>query len=160
MILSGNEFYPTPLNAKDMDKQSAADILKQYAQRTTNGRVALLELLMDSPKAFALSEIEKRLSISIDRVTIYRTLHTFEAIGLVIKVVDHNGICLYMANPESHSNLNMHPHLRCKECGKVVCLPCLPKEYLDRLEKYEIDEMYFLMEGTCPECETTKTKVV
>lgn len=140
-----------------MGKQSAADILKQHAQRTTNKRVALLELLMSSPKAFALSEIEKQLTISIDRVTIYRTLHTFEAIGLIIKVVDHKGVCLYMFNLESHSNLNIHPHLRCKECGKIVCLPGLPQEYLDRLEKYEIDEMYFLMEGVCLECQDPKS---
>lgn len=143
-----------------MCKQSAADILKQYAQRATDKRVALLELLMDSTKAFALSEIEKQLSISIDRVTIYRTLHTFETIGLIIKVVDHKGTCLYMFNHKDHSDISAHPHLRCRECERVFCLPCLPNEYLEGLKKYEIDEMYFLMEGTCPECSTTKTKAV
>lgn len=140
-----------------MDKQSAADILKQYAQRNTNKRVALLELLLGSPKAFAFSEIEKQLSISIDRATIYRTLHTFETIGLIIKVVDHKGTCLYMFNHEDHSDNNTHPHLRCRKCERVICLPCLPNDYLEALKKYEIDEIYFLMEGTCPECLTTKT---
>ena len=75
------------MNAKYMCDQSAADILKQSALRTTDKRVALLELLMEGPKAFALKEIEKQLSVSIDRVTIYRTLHTFEEMRLVIKVV-------------------------------------------------------------------------
>ncbi len=139
-----------------MGKQSAAAILKQYSQRTTNGRVALLELLMDSPKAFALSEIEKLLSISIDRVTIYRTINTFEAVGLVTKMVDYRGICLYMFNHKDHSAISTHPHLRCRECERVVCLPCLPNEYLNTLEKYEIEEMYFLMEGVCPECQASK----
>ena len=143
-----------------MAKQSAAEILKQYAQRTTDKRVAVLELLVDSPKAFALSEIEKQLSISIDRVTIYRTLHIFETIGLIIKVVDHKGTSLYMFNHEKHSDTNTHPHLRCRECERVICLPNLPNEYLERLKKYEIDQMYFLMEGTCPECLATKTKAV
>ena len=135
-----------------MDKQSAADILKLHAQRTTEKRLALLELLMDGPKAFAFSEIEKQLSISMDRVTIYRTLQTFEAVGLVTRMVDHKGICLYMFNHKDHGNLSMHPHLRCKECGKVICLPPLPHEYLEELKKYKIDKMYFLMEGICPEC--------
>ncbi|MDN5213225.1 transcriptional repressor [Fulvivirgaceae bacterium BMA12] len=143
-----------------MDKQSAVDLLKQNAQRTTNRRVALLELLMSSPKAFALSEIEKQLSISIDRVTIYRTLYSYVAKGLVIKMVDHKGTCLYMFNHKDHCDISPHPHLRCKECKKVICLPSLPHEYLERLEKYEIDEMYFLMEGTCSECATAKTKTV
>lgn len=140
-----------------MDKPSATELLKQYAQRTTDKRVALLELLMESPKAFALSDIEKKISISIDRVTIYRTLQLFESTGLVSKVIDHKGTCQYMFNFENHNKLSMHPHLRCKECGKVVCLPCLPNEYLDKLDKYEIEEMYFLMEGTCSECLNHKT---
>lgn len=137
-----------------MGKQSATDILNQYAQRTTDNRVALLELLMDCPKAFAFSEIEKQLSISMDRVTIYRTLHTFEAAGLIMKVVDQKGVCLYMFNHKGHRESSMHPHLRCKECGKVVCLPSLPHEYLEELKRFEIDEMYLLMEGICEECAT------
>lgn len=135
-----------------MGKQSAADILKQYAQRTTNNRVALLELLMKSRKAFAFLEIEKQLSILMDRVTIYRTLHTFESVGLVIKVVDHNGTCRYMFNHKDHSSSNIHPHLRCRECGKVVCLPALPREYLENLKDYKIEDMHLLMEGVCREC--------
>ena len=135
-----------------MGKKSASDLLKLHAQRPTDKRVALLELLMERPKAFALSDLEKTISIPIDRVTIYRTLHMFESIGLVTKVVDHKGTCQYMFNCDNHSEFNAHPHLQCKKCGKVVCLPCLPNEYLDRLKKYEIEEMYFLMEGTCTEC--------
>ena len=43
-----------------MSRKSATDILKQHGQRITNGRVVLLELLMKSPNAFALAEIEKQ----------------------------------------------------------------------------------------------------
>jgi Fur family ferric uptake transcriptional regulator len=139
-----------------MSTQSATDLLKQYAQRTTDKRVALLELLMESPKAYALSDIEKKISIEVDRVTIYRTLIMFESIGLVTKVIDHKGTCQYMFNCNNHEKLSAHPHLQCKNCVKIVCLPCLPNDYLSQLEKYEIDEMYFLMEGTCPECTNHK----
>ncbi|MEM6843466.1 MAG: transcriptional repressor [Bacteroidota bacterium] len=141
-----------------MSKKRAIGILKQYGQRITDGRVALLKLLMKKPQAFALTEIEKQLSISIDRVTIYRTLHTFESVGLLQKVIDSKGVGRYMFNQTNHHNIDTHPHLRCNECGKVVCLPCLPKEYLASLEKYEIGEMYFLMEGTCLDCSTTENK--
>ncbi|MEM9674335.1 MAG: Fur family transcriptional regulator [Cyclobacteriaceae bacterium] len=141
-----------------MSKRQAIKILKQHAQRITNGRVALLELLMESPKAFALTDFEKQLPISVDRVTIYRTLHTFESIGLVLKVIDHKGTGLYIFNSTEHHDVSTHPHLRCNECGKLVCLPCLPEEYLAKLEKYEIGDMYFLMEGTCLECSTTEEK--
>ena len=135
-----------------MEAQSAAEVLKIYSQRTTEKRLAILELLMAETKAFALSEIEHQLAINIDRVTIYRTLNTFEAVGLVVKMVDHQGTSLYMFNHKKHGTLSTHPHLRCKECGKITCLPSLPETYLDGLKKYRIDEMYFLMEGVCEDC--------
>lgn len=131
-----------------MDRQLAIDLLKTHAQRTTEKRLALLEFLMDSKRAYALSEIEKELNICVDRVTIYRTLQTFESAGLVTKMVDNQGVCVYMFNHKEHNKLTTHPHLRCKECGTIVCLPSLPKEYLEQLGKYKIEEMYFLMEGT------------
>ena len=135
-----------------MSRQRAEEILKQHAKRATEKQVALLEILMDSSKAFTLSKIEERLTIPIDRVTIYRTLHCYEMMGLVTKMVDHKGICIYMYNHEAHSNSHVHPHLRCKACEKVVCLPCLPSEYMNQLVKHEIKEMYFLMDGICSNC--------
>lgn len=135
-----------------MKEQNAAEILKLHSQRTTEKRLAILELLMSESKAFALSDIESHLSINIDRVTIYRTLNTFEAVDLVTKMVDHQGTGVYMFNHKHHNTLSMHPHLRCKECGKITCLPSLPAEYLETLKKYQIDEMYFLMEGVCEDC--------
>jgi Fur family ferric uptake transcriptional regulator len=139
-----------------MNDQCATDILKKYSQRTTYKRVALLELLMKSPKSYSLSDIEKKISIDIDRVTIYRTLNMFESIGLVTKVVDHKGTCQYMYNCDKHDDKSTHPHLQCKCCGNIVCLPCLPNEYLEKLENYEIEQMYFLLEGTCPDCSSQK----
>lgn len=139
-----------------MSTQNATEILKSYNQRITSQRIALLELLMNSSNAFALPEIEKMISVSIDRVTIYRTLQTFEEIGLVIKMVDCKGTCMYILNLENHQKLSMHPHLHCRECNKIVCLPSLPEEYLEKLGQYQIDEMYFLMQGKCRECAKEK----
>ncbi len=135
-----------------MNRKSAIDILKSQNKRITSKRLAILELFMDNAKPFALSEIERQLSGSMDRATMYRTLHTFEAMDLVIKLIDQQGTCLYMLNHEKHKEQSIHPHLHCSECDKIVCLPCLPDEYMERLKKYDIDEMYFLMQGKCLEC--------
>ena len=140
------------MNAINMNRKSAIAILKSQNKRITSKRLAILELFMDNAKPFALSEIEKQLSGSMDRATMYRTLHTFEAMDLVIKLVDHQGTCLYMLNHEKHKKQNIHPHLHCRECDKIVCLPCLPDEYMEGLKKYNIEEMYFLMQGKCLEC--------
>ena len=143
-----------------MSKRQAIEILKQRAQRITEQRVALLELLMDCSKAFAFTEIEEQLSLAVNRVTIYRTLQTFEDVGLVIKMVNRRGISRYMFNHEAHNNTVTHPHLRCKSCDMVICLPCLPNEYLEQLQKYEIDDLYFLIDGVCPKCLTENAKLI
>ncbi len=135
-----------------MNRKSAIAILKSQNKRVTSKRLAILELFMDNSKPFALSEIEKQLSGAMDRATMYRTLHTFEAMDLVVKLIDHQGTCLYMLNHEKHKKQSIHPHLHCRECDKIVCLPCLPDEYMEGLKKYDIEEMYFLMQGKCLEC--------
>jgi Fur family transcriptional regulator, ferric uptake regulator len=135
-----------------MFEHQAVKILKQQSQRITKSRVALLEFLKDSPCAFTFSEIENQLPISIDRTTIYRILQKYVSTDLVLKMVDSNGICMYMFNPHDHNTHRPHPHLRCKKCGKVCCLPSLPYEYLESLQEYKIDDIYYLMEGICPEC--------
>ena len=144
-----------------MSKQKATKILIKHSQRATDKRVELLALLMEKARAFALSEIERLLTISIDRVTIYRTLHIFETIGLVVRMVDYKGVCLYMFNHETHNHINnIHPHLLCNSCQKVICLPCLPNQYMAKIKKYKIKNMYFLMEGLCPECLSNKSGAI
>ena len=141
-----------------MNEQLATEILNQHGKRATQKRVALLEVLMESTQAFTLSEIDKRIAISIDRVTTYRILHCFELIGLVTKMVDRKGTCMYMYNHEVHRNNEVHPHLHCKSCKKVVCLPSLPKAYMNGLNKHKIDDIYFIMDGVCSDCITVKVE--
>ena len=133
----------------------AKEILKLHEIRASNQRVALLEILMSSHKAFTLSEIEKELTVAIDRVTVYRTLQSYEVSGLVVKMVNRKGICMYMYNHERHNGSFVHPHLHCKSCEKVICLPSLPKEYMDNISKHKVTEIYFLMEGVCSECRSS-----
>jgi len=135
-----------------MNRQSAIQLLKSRNKRITTKRLAILELFMDNAKPFALSEIERQLSGSMDRATMYRTLHTFEEMDLIVKLIDQQGTCLYMLNHEKHKKLRIHPHLHCKECNSIVCLPCLPEDYMEGLKDYDIEAMYFLMQGKCREC--------
>ncbi len=109
-----------------MNVQNAKEILKENVQCITESRLVILTFLMQSPKAYALSDIERDLDKSMDRVTVYRTLNFFTDIGLALKIVDHKGTCPYLFNHESHDHIKIHPHLRCKECNTVVCLPSLP----------------------------------
>ena len=87
-----------------MSKQQATRLLRQKAQRITRKRVALLAFLMKGPRAYALSDLENELDLPIDRVTIYRTLHAYEEIRLVLRMVNHHGVGMYMFNHEAHND--------------------------------------------------------
>lgn len=137
-----------------MSKQQAVQLLRQKAQRVTEKRVALLAFLMKSPRAYALSDLEKELAVTVDRVTVYRTLHTYEGVGLVLRMINHRGVGMYMFNHEAHNDTQDHFHLSCRSCHQVVCLPRLPYDYLKQLDAYEIESMHFLMDGVCSACLT------
>ncbi len=137
-----------------MSTQKAIALLKSKNKRITEPRIALLNFLMNHPKAYTLSDVVNALCVPMDRATVYRALQAFEDIGLVVKMMNYKGVSLYMFNHEVHHHGSAHPHLRCRECETIVCLPDLPKEYLEKLNKFKIEDVYFLMEGLCPECKS------
>ncbi len=135
-----------------MSQEKAIVIIKRNRQRITEQRVALLTLLMDSPKACSQSEIEEKLSYLMDRATMYRSLNTFIDLGIISKLRDYKGHPMYIFNAENHSEECLHPHLKCKECDSVECLPAFPNEYVNSLEKYNIKDLQIVLEGVCSNC--------
>ena len=59
------------------------DLLKKNHMSVTDSRLQILELFYHAPGALAHADIEKKASDKIDRVTIYRTLQTFEEKGII-----------------------------------------------------------------------------
>lgn len=135
-----------------MLQEKAIEIIKKNGQRITEQRVALLTLLMASPKACSQAEIEEKLSYLMDRATMYRSLNTFIDLGVISKLRDHKGHPMYIFNKENHSENNLHPHLKCKECDSIECLPAFPSDYVNSLEQYNIKDLQIVMEGVCSNC--------
>ena len=59
------------------------EILKQNQLSVTGSRKKILELFLSNEGALAHSDIEKKTGEKFDRVTIYRTLHTFLEKGII-----------------------------------------------------------------------------
>lgn len=140
-----------------MSREIAITLLRQKGQRITDKRTYLLSFLMKTSKSYAFPELEEKLAGYMDRVTIYRILNTFESHKLVMKMVDQQGIFRYFFHQKIDDHIST-PQLRCKDCHTVVQLPCLPEEYLQKLAKYKIDGLHFLMDGLCEECIHSRVK--
>ncbi|MEM7299194.1 MAG: transcriptional repressor [Bacteroidota bacterium] len=130
-------------------------ILEANGLSRTEVRKKILDLFLRSEIALSLSAIESSFE-KLDRITLYRTLKTFEGKGIIHKAIDGTNrpkfaICK-APYAEGHHHDN-HAHFHCTSCEKTVCLDHLPTPGFPKLDKgYQIQEMNVIFSGTCPEC--------
>lgn len=128
-------------------------LLKEKRLRLTHGRKEILEVLHDARVALSHSEIERRLSIPLDRITTYRTLVSFRKKGLVHAILDpHSAITKYLVN---RSGLpSHHAHLKCERCQELTCLPIdIEKMGLISIpDGFKARTYNFFIEGLCAKC--------
>ena len=135
--------------------RKAQELLQQYMLRKTNCRLEVLALLLQHNHALAHSDIERQLGDRYDRVTLYRTLHSFEEKGLVHSINDVSGVVKYALCQEAcdqHQHHDNHIHFNCTSCGQTFCLnevnvpaPALPAGY-------RVQSLHFSARGICSAC--------
>jgi Fur family transcriptional regulator, ferric uptake regulator len=111
-----------------------------------------LETLAASGKALSQDEIERRVKLPIDKVTIYRVLNRFCEDGVLHKIIAENGkqyfaICL--SCDESNLAPN-HFHFRCINCQTIECLKQEVKYSIPR--GYSVQSVNCLLTGICKDC--------
>ena len=129
------------------------NILKENNFRVTSHRCDVLNYFINSKNALSHADLENVFKNKIDRVSLYRILHSFSEKHLLCKIIDSKGNITYIIDQQPSKNNTYQPHYKCKSCNDVVELPALPKEYL---EKLNIEELNFLAEGTCETCTNNK----
>ena len=134
----------------------ATEILKLHSFRSTSHRCEVLNYFMDSKRALTHADLEQLYYGKIDRVSLYRMLHSFSEKKILCKLFDSSGAVSYVFDEHSTNNRShYHPHYKCKTCNDVVELPELPSSYMEQLKKLNIDELNILAEGICDECQKT-----
>src|SRR3954466_11763788 len=108
-----------------MQTRSIDDILRQNQLSVTDSRKKILELFQGQGGALAHNDIEKRTGEKFDRVTVYRTLHSFLEKGIIhtIPTADNSvryALCKDNCS-EGHHHDN-HIHFLCRDCGTTICL--------------------------------------
>lgn len=133
---------------------SSESILKDHKVTITDVRRRVLNLIIDHDHALSHQDLSNQLPENIDRVTLYRTLHTFEDAGLVHKIIDEEGISRFAMcrDCNQHEHKDNHAHFHCLKCGRIYCLDDpsvsdfhLPSGFL--LESVSVD-----LKGYCSRC--------
>ena len=134
--------------------QEIDNLLQQHRLRKTEMRREVLALFVNSTEALSSQFIETALG-DVDRVTLYRTLRSFEEKGLIHKAVDGTDIAKYALChdhcTEEHHNHN-HAHFHCDQCNKTLCLDSvhLPKLKIPR--GYKVSGSQLILNGLCDQC--------
>ena len=130
------------------------NILHQRQLSSTDSRRTILTLFLNSTDALTHGDIEKAVGEKYDRVTIYRTLQTFEEKGIIhaIPTADNSikyALCKECSDGHHHDE---HVHFICRSCGKTICLDDVVSPRIDLPEGYKAEKVQVVMEGVCREC--------
>lgn len=125
--------------------------LKKYGLSATRTRLKVLELFFDKGCLLSASEIEKLLSE--DRITIYRTLKSFEEKGLIFTTLQKNKVVYGLCPSKNEDSLkSQHAHFFCISCKTSECLNILIPTLKNDI-KHKITSAYLTYQGFCQACQ-------
>lgn len=128
--------------------------LKDKQIKPTAMRLVVLNFLLKQSSALSLTDMELKMDRT-DRVTLYRTIRTFEENGLVHRIEDGTGItkfalCASECDVAGHHDL--HLHFYCNICKETHCLPKILIPEIKLPPGYSSLETQLIVKGTCHIC--------
>jgi Fur family ferric uptake transcriptional regulator len=133
------------------------EILNRYSLRNTEIRREILTLFMNTAYALSHHFIERQLVAQFDRVTLYRTLKTFEEKGLIHRIANDRDVIEYALCKEDchehdHKHSDNHAHFRCEKCHKTICLDKVGIPDLHIPDGFKPRDFQLLVSGICNHC--------
>ena len=133
-----------------------AQTLTNHGLRQTPVRRAVLQTLAESPFALSGSEIEQQFGPGTDRITLYRTLKSFEENGLIHRVIDSTDVIRYAAcsiECSAQAHFDNHVHFKCTACQHIYCLNQVAIPAVTLPDKFEALTRDYLLAGVCRACQ-------
>ena len=136
-------------------KQNPNALLSHSNLRKTPVRLQVLELLLRKhEEALSSHQLESGLP-EVDRITLYRTLRTFEQKGIIHQAFDGTANAKYALCNEActeHHHVDRHAHFHCSFCGKTVCLDESPQPDVVVPGGFIVQSSHLILRGSCPDC--------
>ena len=135
--------------------EKALHILKDKSVRITPMRQMVLEYFLEFQQIAGLVELET-IFPKADRITMYRTLKTFEEKGILHSIENGTSEVKYALCPEHCSeeqHQDLHPHFHCTQCQEISCLETVIIPVIDFPKAYTVAEITMSIRGICPNCQ-------
>ena len=134
--------------------QRTLELLKKNKLRATPIRKELLQLFLASKNALSNQDIEGHLS-DVDRVTLYRTLKSFQEKGIIHRAFDNTDTARYAAcsdHCDAHAHHDEHLHFHCSNCDNTFCVDEIPIPKLEMPTGFKAHKTNIVVDGICEEC--------
>lgn len=122
--------------------------------RVTRQRMAILNVLRDTPGHLSPGQVYARARREVPGLTpatVYRTLEFLGRHGFVWRSSRYHGHLAYELADDRHH------HLICRKCGREAALPTgeLERAYgkLEAVSGYRIEHEHVTLSGLCPKCQ-------
>lgn len=121
--------------------------------KPTAMRELVLDALLEQKVAVSLSDLEKKFD-KADKVTLYRTLKTFEENKLIHSIDDGTGAVKYALCKETcqcHPE-ELHVHFYCLKCQHTFCLSDIPIPSISLPVNFSVKNINMVVKGVCANC--------
>lgn len=135
--------------------EQSLDILKKNCLSITAARINILDLFLETDGALAHADIEKKISSSFDRVTVYRTLQTFTDNGIIHQIPTTDNTILYALckdNCEAGYHHDEHVHFICVDCDRTICMDEVVVPDVKLPKGFKPVQTAMIVKGICDEC--------
>ena len=121
--------------------------------KPTSMRLLVLKQLVESKSAVSLSELENNFD-KVDKVTLYRTLKTFENNKLIHSIDDGSRAVKYALCEENCEcePQDQHVHFHCENCGETFCLTNTRIPSLNIPTSFQAKSVNMVYKGICVNC--------
>jgi Fur family transcriptional regulator, ferric uptake regulator len=136
--------------------EKADHILDKKQLKKTPVRLDVLNALIGEKAALSQHEIEKKFEKHFDRITLYRTLKSFEEKGVVHRIYNSFGEAKYALchdDCEEHAHSDHHLHFNCLQCKRTFCINEVHIPHFHLPKGMQAVHYNFSVEGVCAECQ-------
>ncbi|MGC3979361.1 MAG: transcriptional repressor [Paludibacteraceae bacterium] len=136
-----------------MSQEEADNRLINRNMKPTAMRELVLSALMEQRVAVSLTDLESMFD-KVDRITLYRTLKTFEANKLIHSIDDGSGSVKYALCGEQCECVpqDLHVHFFCTQCQHTYCLNHTPIPSVHLPVGFALSSINMVVKGVCPNC--------
>jgi len=121
--------------------------------KPTAMRELVLSVLSEQTAAISLADLEQTFE-KADKVTLYRTLKTFEENKLIHSIDDGTGSVKYALCKETcqcHPE-DLHVHFLCTKCKQTFCLTDIPVPSINLPYDFTLENINMVVKGVCSNC--------